>query len=68
MTKQAYYKHLRSLGNFPAMESWRLASEAAALDAACAARRVAARGPSAISHESQDGAQTLRLTSSVFCF
>lgn len=68
MTKQAYYTHIRSLAAFPALDAWQLACSAAALDEASAARRAANQGPNQIWLESQDGAQTLRLSAGVSCF
>ena len=68
MTKQDYYKHIRSLAAFPATGAWRLACEAAALDEAAAIRRVVNQGPTTVWSESQDGAQTLRLSVGVNCF
>ena len=34
MTRTAYYRHIRSLGAFPAVDAYRLANEAAQLDEA----------------------------------
>lgn len=68
MTKQAYYMHIRSLAAFSAIDAWRLACEAAALDEASATRRATNQGPTTVWLESQDGAQTLRLSAGVSCF
>jgi len=67
MTVKDYYSHTRSLGAFTAEDCLRLAREAAALDAAAAAKKVP---PSSLaSYEVMpDGSAPIRLSFSVKVF
>jgi hypothetical protein len=67
MTAADYYKHIRSLGPFPANQALELAREAAALDRA-ADERKARTGPTQAFYETQDGSGTIRLSFGVSVF
>ncbi len=65
MTRAAYYRHIRSLGSFPAVEAYRLAGEAAKLDEAHQIKRVKV-GKREVSYEVlPDGSGMLRASRSI---
>ena len=66
MTTAQYFKHIRSLGAFRAIDCIRDARIAAELDRQSAAKRHA--GPAEVWTESQDGAQTLKFSRGIRVF
>ena len=66
MTTAQYFKHIRSLGAFRAIDCIREARIAAELDRQSAAKTHA--GPSEVWTESQDGAQTLKFSRGIRVF
>lgn len=66
MSVAGYYKHIRSLGAFRAIDCIREARIAAELDRQSAAKRH--DGPAEVWTESQDGAQTLKFSRGIRVF
>jgi hypothetical protein len=63
MDTRDYFKHIRSLGAFPAAGALALAREAAALDKARDEKRAIAAGPSIAAYEVMpDGTAPVRLS------
>jgi len=65
MNATAYYRHARKLGSFRAIDAWKLAKEAASLDA----KSYVSTPPAAVSREVlHDGSNPVHLSFGVFVF
>lgn len=65
MTRAAYYRHIRSLGAFPAVDAYRLAGEAARIDEAREIERAKASKREVSYEVLPDGSGMLRASRSI---